>query len=765
MWDSCRRCQQSGKSDAVDLTAVNLRETRMTRDPLHEVAEPDLGYGQLFAILLRRRGWFLGVFTSAVCGAIALNLVTEPTYRSQMQLLVEPNYPQKEALTAETQKTQTSEEDYATQLSLMQSSQFTDKAAERLRREYPEIVGSDIDAMLSLEQVEGTRIFQAAYTDTDPSKTQKVLAALQAVYQEYNLEQDKRRLTEGLAFVNEQSIEARGQLRQTEGSLEEFRQNQNLIDPEQQAQAVATALSTVEQERRTLSSQFAEAQTRYDVLQQQLSLSPQQALTSTRLSQSARYQALLEELQKTDLELARQRVRLTDAHPTIQDLLETRNRQLQLLAEESQRVGGGVADVVTASGEALRQEGQLSQTEQDLAGKLVEMQSELQALQARDRTLAQTEAQLRAELDRFPSLIAEYNRLQPEVEIQQNTIKQLLETRQALSQELARGGFKWEVVEPPQQGKQIAPNKKKNLLLGGVVGVFLGGLAAFAREALDDSVHSSEQLKQKVTLPLLGIVPQLPATKVHRSMGVFRSSDNRVAEMAQTLHWQPFRESLDLIYKNLQMLGSASSDRSVLVTSALPGEGKSTVVLGLALSAARLHQRVLLIEGDLRRPTLQSRLDLPETGGLSGFLSGKTDRPQVQRIAIADITLDVLSAGEVPQDPLKLLSSQRMRDLMAEFVQTYDLVLVDTSPVLGTVDVLQTALLCDAVILLARLDRITQSELTEAIATLARFNVLGIVANGSHSSPVHYLPQIDRNGSLPSPVARSLGFPEGGDRN
>jgi polysaccharide biosynthesis transport protein len=765
LWISHRGHDQSGNPHTADLADLQLSETRMTRDPFNEVAEADLGYGQLFAILLRRRWWFLGVFTGAVSVAIAITLTTKPTYRSQMQLLVEPNYPQKESLADETQKTQTSEEDYATQLALMQSSQFTDKAAALLRKDYPEIQGSDIDATLILYQVESTRIFEAAYTDTDAMKTQKVLEALQSVYQAYNLEQDQLRLTQGLAFIDEQSVNARDRLLETEGSLEEFRQNQNLINPEQQAQAVADALNAVEQERRALTAQYADVQTRYEVLQGQLSLSPQQALTAARLSQSPRYQALLDELQKTDLELARQRVRLTDAHPTIRELLETRQRQLRLLAEESQRVGGGVANEVTVSGEALRQEGQLGKTEQDLAGKLVETQSELQALQARDRTLTATEAQLRAELDRFPGLIAEYNRLQPEVDIQQNTIKQLLETKQVLSQELARGGFKWQVVEPPKPGKQIAPQKKKNLLLGGVVGLFLGGLAAFAREALDDSVRSSDQLKQKVALPLLGMVPQLPVAKVHRSIVPFRPAPNRAAAILPLFHWQPFRESLDLIYKNIQLLGSTPSPRSLLVTSALPGEGKSTLVLGLALSAARLHQKVLLVDADLRRPTLHTWLDLPETGGLSGFLSGESDQPEVRQLSIGEITFDVLSSGGVPSDPLQLLSSQRMRDLMAEFERTYDLVLVDTSPILGTVDVLQTALLCSGVVILVRLDQITQSELTEAIASLGRFKVLGIIANGSRSSPVYDLAQHDLNGRLPSPVAHSLGFPEGGDRN
>jgi polysaccharide biosynthesis transport protein len=727
----------------------------MTRAPFNEVVEADLGYGQLCAILMRRGGWFLSAFLSAVSVAIIIAFTTKPTYRSQMQLLVEPNYPQKESLPDGTQKTQTSEADYATQLALMQSSQFTDRAAALLRKDYPKIQGSDIDAMLILYQVESTRIFEAAYTDSDAVKTQKVLQALQTVYQQYNLEQEKLRLTQGLAFIDEQSIQARDRLLETEGSLEEFRQDQNLIDPEQQATAVAEALNNIQQERRALNAQYAEVQARYNSLQSQLSLSPQQALTSARLSQSPRYQALLGELQKTELELARQRVRLTDAHPTIQDLLDNRQRQLKLLAEESQRVGG-----VPDSGEALRLEGQLGTTEQDLAGKLVAAQSELQALQARDRTLTETEAQLRSELDRFPSLIAEYNRLQPEVTIGQNTIKQLLETQQALSLELARGGFNWQVVEPPQPGLQIAPNKRKNLLLGGVVGLFLGGLAAFVREALDDSVYSSEQLKRRVALPLLGIVGQLPPPDV--TVRGLRASRPLEFSMTLALQWRPFRESLDLIYKNIQLLGAPVS-RSLLVTSALPGEGKSTLALGLALSAARLHQKVLLVDADLRRPTLHRWLDLPQAGGLSAVLSGEGEFPEIQTLTIEDLSIDVLTAGPIPDDPVKLLSSPQMRELTVRVEQTYDVVFWDTAPVLGTVDVLQTASLGCGVVMVARLDGVTQSELDQAVASLSQLKVLGIVANGARSAPTFDFSPVDANGLLPL-RSRSIAS-RGDDRN
>ncbi|MBE9042770.1 capsular biosynthesis protein, partial [Oscillatoriales cyanobacterium LEGE 11467] len=427
----------------------------MTQSHLNETAEADLGYGQLFGILVRQRYWFSGIFIAVLCATAAITLKTKPTYRSTMQLLVEPNYPQKQTLERTLESSQTGDDDYATQLALMRSSQFTEEVAARLRTDYPDLEGADIEQNLGLSRVEAggeeTQIFAAVYTDGNPVKTQKILETLQQVYQEYNLEQEKLRLTQGLAFIDEQSETARDRLIQLEDDLEAFRANENFIDPQQQANSVAEALDRIEGERRTLRAQYEETQARYGALQGQLTRSPKEGLIASRLSQSSRYQALLDELQKTELTLAQERLRLTNNHPDVEALQEQRQRQLTLLAQEQQRVLGLNSAPPIKSGESLRQTGQLGKTDQDLVDRVLEVQAELRGLQARDRALGSIEEELRAELDRFPKAIAKYNRLQPEVEIQRNTITQLLETRQALSQELARGGFNWQVVEPPQE--------------------------------------------------------------------------------------------------------------------------------------------------------------------------------------------------------------------------------------------------------------------------------------------------------------------------
>ena len=711
----------------------------MNDSNLNAAAETEAGYGQLFAVLLRRRFWLLGVLCLVLPIAILKALSKPPVYQSSMQLLVESNYQERpDGTEAAKEFADTSVEvDYATQLNLMQSTKLMQKAVDLLQPEYPEIEVDEIRDSLSLAQLEqGDKletklgIIEAFYYGDDPVETQKVLEAMQEVYLDYNLEQQKLRLSEGLAFINKQLPEARQNLVEAESALERFRKNYNLIDPTEQATAVSTTLESIKTERQQIQADYQEAQASYNARQQQLELSPQDALTSSRLSQSSRYQALLDELQKTELALAEQRTTFTDEDPKVQKLLEQRQSQLILLQEEVERVLGGTSIPGNISQEGLLKEGQLVESDQKLAEELLTLQKQLLALQARDQSLAKTEQQLREELAGFPKLIADYNRLQPEVEIQRATLQQLLEAQQKLGIEIARGGFKWQVVEAPELGKQTGPNTKVDILLGVVVGLFLGGVAAFVREAVDNAVHTADDLKKQVAVPLLGIVPKLPSTSTSRIINLpFGKPQFTASSVKQTVYWLPFRESLDLIYKNIQLLNPASAISSLAVTSALASEGKSTLSMGLALSAARLHQRVLLIDANLRNPTLHTQLDLPNEQGLSTLLADETTLPDPVRISPSGSNIDILTAGPIPTDPVMLLSSPRMRELMAEFEQTYDLVLLDTSPILGKVDAIEIASCCSGVVMVGRINLITQSELMEAMAMLGKFNVIGIIAN------------------------------------
>jgi len=714
------------------------------------------GYGQIFAILIRRFPWFLVGFLgcTAIAGIITFN--THPTYRSSMQLLIEPNYQgKKETEGIENQFTDSTVEiDTATQLSLMQSTGLIQKAVENLKADYPDMTVADVKAALVLDQLRSkddnvaTKIFHVTYTDNDPEKTQKVLTSIRQVYVEYNKQQQNSRLEKGLQIIREQLRKASDDVNLSEANLQRFRRSQNLIDPESQAKELETDLNNIEKDRQTARSQYREALARKKSLEIELNRTPQNALVSSRLSQSNRYQSLLNEIQKTELALAQERLRFTDDSPTVQKLQEQLQGEKELLQQEVSRTLGGQSTTALNSGhsgESLLEQGQLGQIDLNLTGQLVDTQTSIVALTARDQTLAQKETQLRQELKRYPYLLAYYNRILPQLKFSRDRLEQLLKAEQQLRQELSKGGFNWEVVEEPFRGDRLGPNLEQNLLLGGVVGIMVGGVAAFIRESFDDAVHTTAELEKQSALPLLGTTPKLPAAKPRESVIKlpFGKPEVLAPWTVQVLQSPPRWESLDLIFKNIELLNTVSSLKSLMVTSALPDDSKSALALGLAMSAARLHKKVLLIDANLRVPNLHKQLNLPNEQGLSTLLGNDITLPNQIGIPYTGSSyIDILTAGPIPADPANLLSSPRMMQLMSAFEDNYDLVLIDAPSVLGLVDAILTASSCHGVVMVASIGTVTRTQLSHATSMLSRLNLIGVVANGVSDSDSAYVPYI-----------------------
>jgi polysaccharide biosynthesis transport protein len=737
-------------------------EVVMARPVLTSLPEENLGYGQLFAVLLRRRYWFLATFLGAVGVALFMSLYTKPTYRSSMQLLVDQNYRGKPVQSTTNPQFADSDvqADYATQLTLMNSSILIQRIVNRLRPTYPNLSIESVKKSLSVSQVTGktaekkvdTKIFEAAYEDLDPVKSQKVLQAVREVYQEYNREQQKLRLVKGLAFINDQVPQIQNQLTQAELALENFRKNQNFLNPELQSKALVESLENISRERRTNLIQVQDFRTQYEALGKKLALSPQAISLATRLSQSSRYQNLLNEIQKTELALLQERLRFTDQALSVKDLLKKLTEQKSQLLIEMQRISpDGAVTTSSSDSSAAMKAAQLGSIELNLASQFVDAQINLSVALARSESLVRIEKQYQQEMQRFPALLSEYNRLQPAVQLSKETLQQLLKARQDLGLEIARGGFDWQIVEDPKLGEKTGPDLKQNLLLGSVVGLFLGGITAFLRDAMDNSIQSLDELKRQTNLPLLGSVPEmLPQSKNQWGLVLpFRQLSPANNSTLQVINWLPFRESIDQIYKNIQLIEFSASLRSIMVTSILPGEGKSTLAIGLAISAARLHKRVLLIDADLRQPNLHKQLNLFNEEGLSTLLSRGSSLSAEKVIHYLSLngSLSVLTAGPVPRDPARLLSSQQMAELMLEFEANYDLVLIDAPPILGTVDTAILSSCCSGAVLVERIGQANRKDLIQAAAVLNRLNIVGLIPNGVSHSTKRYTSDRKRNSS------------------
>ncbi|HLH14059.1 MAG TPA: polysaccharide biosynthesis tyrosine autokinase, partial [Solirubrobacteraceae bacterium] len=309
-----------------------------------------------------------------------------------------------------------------------------------------------------------------------------------------------------------------------------------------------------------------------------------------------------------------------------------------------------------------------------------------------------------------------------------------------------------------------SPKVARNTILGALLGLLLGLGVAFLLERFDRRIAEPQDLERIYGLPLLGVVPESSALARSSRRGGDASRALPPSE-AETFH---------LIRAHLRYFNVDRQLHTLLVASAAPGDGKTTIARHLASAAARMGSRVLLIEADLRRPTLARQLELQATAGLADVLIGASSlSEQVHSIALpaaggaraGERTLDVLLAGvALPPNPGELIESHAMEDLLERVKSTYDLVVIDTPPLTAVSDAFPLLRKVDGVIIVGRVGR-NRRDVAERLRdtlTGAGAPLLGVIANGfkagrlggSYGYTYDYAP---RGGSPAAPVASANG--------
>nr|WP_083360941.1 polysaccharide biosynthesis tyrosine autokinase [Arthrobacter alpinus] len=262
-----------------------------------------------------------------------------------------------------------------------------------------------------------------------------------------------------------------------------------------------------------------------------------------------------------------------------------------------------------------------------------------------------------------------------------------------------------------------APNTKINLALGLIVGLALGIAAALLRATLDTRVRTERDLTQITQAPVLGgIVFDPDAAK-----------DPLVS--AASIHSQR-SESFRQLRTNLQFAHVSHKSKTVLVTSSLPGEGKSTTATNLAISMAESGQSVALVDADLRRPMVATYLGLESQAGLTTALIGQADVQDLMQ-PWGQNELHVLTAGRIPPNPSELLGSTEMKQLILRLEKAFDSVVIDAPPLLPVTDAAVLAQQVGGVVLVVGCHTAKRPQVEKAIATLELVNadVLGVVLN------------------------------------
>jgi capsular exopolysaccharide synthesis family protein len=276
-----------------------------------------------------------------------------------------------------------------------------------------------------------------------------------------------------------------------------------------------------------------------------------------------------------------------------------------------------------------------------------------------------------------------------------------------------------------------SPKVARNTVLGGILGLLLGLALAFLLERLDRRVKDPDDLERIFKLPLLGMIPESPAYARHSSGQAGRDGEPLPARDIEV-----FR----MLRARLRYFNVDRDLRLMLVTSASSGDGKTTVVQNLAEAAASMGGRVLIIEGDLRRPTIADRLSLHRAPGLAEVLIGAStaeDTIQITRPAgggpsATSGALSVLTAGAPPPNPAELIESHAMENVLEWAAENYDLVVIDTPPLSVVPDAIPLLRKVHGVVIVSRLGKSTRdgaARMRDELASLGA-PMLGVVANG-----------------------------------
>lgn len=273
-----------------------------------------------------------------------------------------------------------------------------------------------------------------------------------------------------------------------------------------------------------------------------------------------------------------------------------------------------------------------------------------------------------------------------------------------------------------------SPNTRLALGVGGLIGLIAGVIYAFLRYTLDRRVRSPELVERETGLTVVGAIPDEKILSTENRLLPFAGSSPADRKARDQL--RPVAEAMRELRTNIQFMDVDNPPRAVVITSALPSEGKSTTASNLAITLAASGQQVILIDGDLRRPMVATIFGLPGEVGLTDVLAGRADIDDVTQPVGPQGRLSVIAAGRIPPNPSELLGSQRMRDLVRNLAKKA-FVIIDAPPLIPVTDASVLSHNTDGAVLVAAAGKTTIDALHKAQSNLDRAGgrALGLVLN------------------------------------
>jgi polysaccharide biosynthesis transport protein len=689
-----------------------------------------LSFKSFFELLQRRAIVIVAVIFAGMTGVTYLTMTQKNIYAGNFRILVEPvnNDDQAEKIKLTDSSFSKPGLDYESQIQVLKSSELLEPIIKKSRESYPNITYNSLISNLNIRRIGTTKIIEISYQSSDRQEIQFVLNTFSEFYLKYSLNKRKTKLNQGVQFVNQQLPDIQNRVTQLQKEMQIFRQKYNFISPESQSGIITANLQSLTQQRLSVNQQLAAAKNNYLRLQ-----APEEQLAI--LNDAPLYQQLIVQQRQLDTQISGELARFQTDNPVIQTLQDKRNNLLPIINAEAKRI---------------------------LNTRIAQAAVIIRKIEVDNQQLTQAEQQLQSELKQLPILSRQYADIQRNLQLANESLTRFLAKREQLQIEVAQTELPWELIQAPAQSRYpISPDAPRNLLLGFVASSLLGFGVAKIMEDIDNTYHSIENLQDKIGVPLLGSIPfnknltrspssnlrnigkdQEPEVVVDPIMASdeYNTSPRRPSQSSSYYGQGSFWESLQVLYSNIQLLNSDRPIKSFVVSSAVPGDGKTTVAFSLAKTAAIMGKKVLIVDCDLRKPKVHKLSQLNNLWGISSLISSDIDVEQVIQKMPGLNDLSVITAGPVPPDPARLLSSDKMSQIMDYFTENFDLVIYDTPPLTGLVDARLVAVHTDGVMLVVRIDKTDKSVAKQLVNTLkaSPINLLGLVVNGDKFRGVGY---------------------------
>lgn len=672
-------------------------------------APPPPSLRDFFEILRRRKAIAFNAFMLVMILGIVVTLMTKPVFSTSLRLLVEGRSNKvtiatgNDPLSSVFQPPPGREVD--TQIEILRSSRIVSQV-------YKEAGVKPGSVSMAVRRVGTTDVIEIAVTSNKREAADRFADTLPKVYENQTRDERLREVSAALDFAQKTLDQQREKLSATEKEYEEFKNQKGVVNASAE---VSTAIESAAQAR----SEYVAAQARVTSLEGELSaqLKQRNALSDTidtpitttnpalaqikerladrkseRASVAFFYKADEARVKQIDAQIAELTQRLQNTPPTVTNVSRAPN---SAIAE----VDGKISNTRTALESARQSVGPLRER--------VESQSKylggFNAIQRR-------EAQLNRDLDSSGSAsktLAE-------------SVLQLTLRREALQ----AAGAPVSTMETAYPAQQIAPRVSRGIFMAVLLGLVAACVAALLQDSLDDHLHNESEARAVLDTSILGYFPMLP-NKSDSDCPILdlENPDKGLLEGFRALR---SNVQFTLVNKNT----ASDVGHKLLITSTLPGEGKSYVASNLAIAMALDGRRVILVDADLHRPRGHVIFDLPKQPGLTDILVGdSTLQDSLKLVGIAG--LRVLTAGTMPPNPTELLNSVAMDTVLHDLQHEADIIIVDSPPILSTADSQVLSAKVDGVVYVMQLGRVPKSAVQRAFELLkkADASVVGVVFN------------------------------------